>query len=595
MSKFGYLNAGHMPAELPLVLSAVALAASGLLFFLRRRGTWSHRLGTLFVLAGAVVPIALQQRIDPLRADGSALWEWSAAGGPLVEASYQVDPLAAVAVALTVAFAGAALATAARAERRHPALPGLLLAVGSVGLAAVVTSDLVAAIVLLAVLSALTVLALLAAAPPGATARAAAYLAIGLQAWVLAALLVSRHGSASFQFGEIPTGAVTLGAALAATLGALLFAGLYPVVAWSFDEDVPDPGPLGGLILMPAGIAGSLLLLRLLGAGRVEPASIPLPGVDADVRLALAVLVLGAVALSALRGGGFPARPIFAGLTALTLLALYPFISWAHLVLLGAILTIAYAAVTSLAVPDRWETVRSDLALVVLWTGIASGSSLAVAGGLLALGARALSALATSAWLVPHRDYVALVTGSSAFLAGVAAAGIGAATAPDTAVAVLGVVAAALLVGLELAQVGRHFRIAEVPAGLDIASGIAALLVAALGSVVAATLEPVVRAQLAPRLPVDLVLVGAIAGTAAAVVVLARTVRPLLPYLELVAERSHPAIRVLDPVPVGIGVFRTLELATVRANAAFGAFESRAGVWLATVLIVGLLVWVVRG
>ncbi|MGH2379465.1 MAG: hypothetical protein ACRDGT_13475, partial [Candidatus Limnocylindria bacterium] len=179
----------------------------------------------------------------------------------------------------------------------------------------------------------------------------------------------------------------------------------------------------------------------------------------------------------------------------------------------------------------------------------------------------------------------------AAYLAGVAAAAIGAATAPDPAVATLGVLAAALLIGLELAQVGRRYRIAAVPAGLDVVSGIAALLVAGLAAVGTVALEPVAREELAPRIAMDLALVGSVAAVAAAVVVLARTVRPLLPYLELLAERSRPAIRVLDPVPVGVGVFRALELATVRANSAFGLFESRAGVWLATTLIVALLVW----
>lgn len=583
-----------MPAELPLVTSAVALAVSGLLFYLQRRGTWSHLLGTLLAVASAALPVTLYPRIDAARAEGRALWEWSAVGGPAIEASYRVDPLAAVAVALVAGFAGAALATAARAERRPAPLPGLLLAIGLVGIASVVASDLVAAIVLLAVLAAATVLALLAVAAPGATVRAAAYLAIGLQAWVFAALLISRHGSASFQFGEIPALAVALDATLAATLGALLFAGLYPVVAWSFDPgDATEPGPLSSLILMPAGIAGSLLLLRLLGSGDLEPASIPLPDIDAEVRLALAVLVLLAVTVGAMRSGSVPVRAMSVGAAVLLLLAIYPVVGWAHLVLIGAILTISYAAVTSLAVPERWEAVRGDLGLAVLWIGIASGSSLAIAGGVLCLGARAGSALASAMRLVPHRDYVALVTGSAAFLAGAVAAGIGAYTAPDTAVAVLGVTAAVLVIGLELAQVGRHYRIADVPAGLDAVSGIGALLVAALGAVVTVTLEPAVREQVAPRVASDLVLVVTLAAVATVVVVLARTVRPLLPYLELVAERSRPAIGVLDPVPIGVGIFRTLELAAMRANSAFGLFESRAGVWLATTLIVGLLIWAV--
>src|SRR3989338_6425162 len=119
-----------MPAELPLVPSAVALAISGLLFSLQRRGTWSHLLGTLLVVTCAALPVALQQRVDPEHPEGRALWEWSAVGGPTIEASCRVGALAAVAVALVVAFAGAALATAARSERRHPALPALGLARG---------------------------------------------------------------------------------------------------------------------------------------------------------------------------------------------------------------------------------------------------------------------------------------------------------------------------------------------------------------------------------------------------------------------------------------------------------------------------------
>jgi hypothetical protein len=581
-----------MPAELPLVVSAAVLAFSGLIFYLQRRGTWSHILGTAFVGLAAGAPIVLQPQVDPSRAEGRALWEWSAVGGPAIEASYRVDPLAFVAVGLVVAFSGAALASAARAEHRPAALPALLLAIGFIGTASVVASDLVAAVVLLGVLAALTVLAMLAIAPAGATARAAAYLAIGLQAWVLGALLISRHGSASFQLSQIPAQAVTLGATLAASLGALLFAGLYPVVAWSFDpDDDRDPGQLTSLILMPAGIAASLLLLRLLGAAHLQPGAIPLPEASGEVRLGLAVLVLAGVATGALRAGGIPARAIVVGAAGLLLLALYPSIAWAHLVLIAAILTISYAAVTSLAFPERWEAVRGDLGLAVLWIGIATGSTLAIAGGLLALGARAASALASAMWLVPHRDYVALVTGSAAFLAGVAAAGIGASTAPDLPVAVLGVTAAVLVIGLELAQVGRHYRIADVPAGLDAVSLVAALLVAGLCSILTVALEPTVRDHIVPRIATDLVLVGTVAAVATLVVVLARTVRPLLPYLEMLAERSRPAIGVLDPVPVGVGVFRTLEVFTVRASAAFALFEGKAGVWLAATLIVGLLVW----
>src|SRR3990170_4925077 len=82
-----------MPAELPLVPSAVALAFSGLFFLLRRRGTWSHLLGTLLVLTGAAIPLALHRYVDPARSGGRALWEWSAVGGPAIEASYKIDAI----------------------------------------------------------------------------------------------------------------------------------------------------------------------------------------------------------------------------------------------------------------------------------------------------------------------------------------------------------------------------------------------------------------------------------------------------------------------------------------------------------------------
>jgi hypothetical protein len=88
--------------------------------------------------------------------------------------------------------------------------------------------------------------------------------------------------------------------------------------------------------------------------------------------------------------------------------------------------------------------------------------------------------------------------------------------------------------------------------------------------------------------------IGAIAIGAAVAVVLARTVRPLLPYFEAAAERSGPAMRALDPAPIGVGAFRAIEAAATRSSVAFGIFERHAGVWLATVVIVGLLVWAAR-
>lgn len=585
-----------MPAELPLVPSAMALASSALLFFVPGRGRLAHGLATALVVVGASLPIVLDPLVDPARAAGRALWQWSAVGGPTVQASYLLDALSAVALALVVAFAGAAMATAARAERRHPALAALLLGIGLVTIALVVTDDLVAAIVVLAVLGALTVLALFAVAPAAATARAAGYLSIGLQAWVLAALLVSRSGSPTFLLGSVPQIAVTPGVVLAATLGALLFAGLYPAVAWTADEGeaTRDPGPLGSLVLTPAGVGATFLLIRLLGASGLATTDIPLPEVGFEVRLAIAVLVLLGVALSLAASARIPARPIAVGVVAVVLVAALPYLSWADVVLIAAILTAAYAGVVSLALPDHWETVRGDLALVAIWIAIATGSPLGVAGGIVALFARAGAAVASSLWLVPHRDYVALVGGSAVFVAGVIVVGAGALTSADPAVAALAVAAAALLVLLELAQVGRRFRVADVPAGLDLASAIAAFGLALLATIMVVPLEAALRDHLPAPEAVSPAHIWAVAVGAALAVVLARTVRPLLPYFEIAAERSGPAMRALDPAPVGVGAFRAIEAAATRASAAFGLFERRAGVWLAAAVIVALLVWAAR-
>lgn len=574
----------------------MALAISALLFFLPRRGPAPHRLAMVFVVLGAALPVALDPLIDPARATGRALWQWSAVGGPSIQASYRLDGLSAVTLALTVAFTGAALATAGRAERRHPALAALVLAIGLVTIALVVTADLVAAIVVLAVLAALTVLALFAVAPASATARVAAYLSIGLQAWVLAALLVSRSGSPTFLLGEMPAAAVTAGVILAATLGALLYAGLYPAVAWNIDEGsaASDPGPLGSLVLMPAGIGATLLLIRLIGASDIPTSQIGLPDMGIELRLLAIVVVLFAVALRVAVGADLPRRPIAVGVVAIALIAAMPLLGWAHLVLISAILTAAYAGVVSLALPDRWEDVRSDLGLVALWIALATGSPLGIAGGLIALSARAAAALASSLWLVPHRDYVTLVGGSAVFVAGTIAVGAGALSAADPPTGALALAATAILVVLELAQVGRRFRVADVPRDLDAASGIAAFLLALLAAILVVPTEAAVRDQVHGPAAASPAHIAAIALAAALAVVLARTVRPLLPYFETAAERSGPAMRALDPVPIGVGAFRALEAAATRASAAFGVFERQAGVWVAAAVIVVLLIWAVR-
>ena len=585
-----------MPAELPLIVSAAALATSALIFFSPRAGRGYHVVATALVVVAAALPLVLQPFVDPSRAAGRALWEWSAVGGPSVEAAYRVDGLSAFAIAMAVAYSGAALALTARVERRHPALAALVCALAFMSIALVVTDDLVAATVVLAIVAMLTSLALLAVAPVAATARATAYLSLGVQCWALAALLISRQGSPTFALSRIPADAITSGAIVAATLGALLFAGLYPVVAWTpgGDEGESDPGRVGSLITMPAAIAASLLLLRTITASDLDVTRIALPEVGADARLALAVVVLAAVASAVVRSRVLPRRALGVGATLLVLTAAYPAIGWSETVLAAAILTTAYAAVVSLALPEQWETVRSDLGLVALWIGIATGSPLGVAGGAIALLVRAASALTSALWLPPHRDYVVFVTGSAVFLVGAIAAGIGAATSADALTAVVGTLAALLLLGLEVVQLGRRFRSVAVPRDLDLASALVAALVAFASAVALVPAAAVSGSVLSLRVELTPFAVVAIATAAVLIAVLARTLRPILPYFEALAERSGPVMRALDPAPIAIGTFRIVEAAAGGGSAAFGAFERGAGVWVAGALIVALLLWAVR-
>ena len=77
-------------------------------------------------------------------------------------------------------------------------------------------------------------------------------------------------------------------------------------------------------------------------------------------------------------------------------------------------------------------------------------------------------------------------------------------------------------------------------------------------------------------------------------VIVARSVRPFVPDLAPFAERLRAVIAVADPVPAGHAAFAALDTIVSRTTATFTLFEQRAGVWLATVLIVALLIWSVR-
>ena len=592
------------PPEITLIVCAAALALVAIVLAVpRARWPWRSYVALVVGALGAVTPLVAFAVREPGGDAGRALWEWSAAGGPTVEASYRFDGLGALGVAAIVAYVSAGLVAAERATRRRQALPGIVLATGFVGIALAVTIDLVAATVVLGVMAALTALAELVIAPATASARLAAFFAIGVQSFVVAALLVSRSGGASFRFDVVPPTAMTPGVVLAASCAAALFAGLYPFVPWRFEGEtapLPEREPLRGLLAMPVGIGATLVLARVLGATRIELSTLALPQVDPLVRGVAAALVIAAVfALLAFRRAAPPAPRLVAVAALLAGIAAYPLLHWSHVVLVAALLAIVYAAGVAFADPEQWEVVRYDVALAALWIGVAVGTPLSIAGGLFVIVADAAAALAGAVWLPPHRWYIATVATATAFLAGTLAIGVGIRSAPDPATQVLAVLALAALVVLALVQIGWDLRDTEVPPPLEATAALGALLVTLLlallaAPVIAVALERTMARPLGGLGSAGVFILPAIVVGATLVVIVARTARPFLPDLRPVAAGLRGVVAAADPVPAMLASYRVLADVSTGSSMLFAAFERRAGVWLAALLIVVLLVWATR-
>src|SRR5947207_758384 len=105
---------------------------------------------------------------------------------------------------------------------------------------------------------------------------------------------------------------------------------------------------------MPAGVAASLLLLRLLATTRGDITGVPLPGLAVEWRVLAAVLALLALGAGAWRARRLPLRgaTVVAGFIAA--LAAYGSIHWAHLLLVAALLSVLSSARVSLAPPAPW-------------------------------------------------------------------------------------------------------------------------------------------------------------------------------------------------------------------------------------------------
>ena len=143
-------------------------------------------------LAG-LAPLLMYVALDREHARGQALWEWSAVGGPTIQASYRLDGLATVGVAIGALYVAAALVATTRVSARHQLLRPVILLNGLVFITLAITDDLIADIVVLGALAATTSFIAVLVSPAAAVARITGYLAGGVQGFVVAALLISRR------------------------------------------------------------------------------------------------------------------------------------------------------------------------------------------------------------------------------------------------------------------------------------------------------------------------------------------------------------------------------------------------------------------
>ncbi len=579
-----------------IVLSLIAIAS----VFSGRLARWRTPFAAMSCLVAGLAPLLLYPFVDASTARGTALWEWSAVGGPTIQASYRLDGLAALGLAIAVLYGSAALVATTRVTARSALLRPALLFNAFVLLTLVVTDDLVANVVVLGAVAATTTFIALLVSPPSAVARITAYLAAGVQAFIVAALLVTRFGVASFRFDAIAATSISPGVALAAAVGGALFAGLYPFVPWGYRQDESgERESLRGLLTMPAGVGATIVLIRIVGVTSIDLSELALPGVPPSWIVTLA----GIFALLSLwrvwRGHGRGRREAVVSVALVAVLLLYPYLHWSHIVAVACLLTVAYAAAVSLAQPDHWPVTRYDVTLAAAWAGIAAGTPVAVAGALIVLVGGSIAALAEAFWMPPHRAYIAMLASTTAIITGALGVFIGALATPDPTTLVLVSVAVLAAIALELVHVGRRLDVASAPGDLEVTATVVALLVSTLLiSLVALPMLGALRGAFGRPIDHDLgtltFMSAALAVLAALLVVLAGAIRPLLPDLAPVGAGLGRIVSVADPVPLAAASFRALERAATLVSTGFSLFEQRAGVWLAIVLIGGVLVWAVR-
>ena len=587
--------------ELVIALVAAALALIAITSFLSRRlARWRTPIAALGCCMAGLGPVLLFPYLPIERAHGTALWEWSAVGGPTIQASYAVDGLGVIGLAIGALYCAAALVATIRLPSRSSLLRPALLVNAFILMGVAVTNDVVAVTVALGALAATTIFVSLLVSPAAAVARVTAYLAAGVQAFVVSDLLITRFGAASFRFADVSADSVSPGVILAATIGGALFAGLYPFVPWGYRQDESgERESLRGLLTMPAGVAATIVLIRLLGTTRIDVSQLRLPG---DIPAAATVLAGAFFVFSAwraLRRQPRSRRRFVLATLVLAFALLYPWLHWSHIVIVGCALTVAYAAAVSLAQPEQWPVTRYHVALAAAWIGIATGSPTAVAGALVVLIGGALASLADAFWMPPHRAYIAMLSSTTTIVAGALAIGLGATEAGEPFTIALGLLAIGAVITLELIHVGRRLDVESAPTDLEIAATVVAFVITMF---VAVTYSSSMIDALATSFGRPLghggeglaFTVAALGVLAAMLVVAAGAVRPLIPDAAPVAALLARVVSIADPVPVAAASFRTLERSATLVSTVFALFEERAGVWLALVLIVGVMFWVVR-
>src|SRR4030088_1056567 len=91
-----------------IVASSLALIAFASILSIRL-ARWRTPVAAAGCAMAGLAPAFLFPFLDANRARGTALWEWSAVGGPTIQASYRLDGLATASLAIGALYGGAAL------------------------------------------------------------------------------------------------------------------------------------------------------------------------------------------------------------------------------------------------------------------------------------------------------------------------------------------------------------------------------------------------------------------------------------------------------------------------------------------------------